>query len=112
MPEVTIYHLADPAEWAEAQQSGEYTRSTRGRSLEEEGFIHCSDERQWPVVRRSFYGDVTTPLLLLEVDESRLTSPVVHEVGNPATGEVFAHIYGPLDLSAVVGTTELPPPHA
>ncbi|MDQ2756509.1 MAG: DUF952 domain-containing protein [Actinomycetota bacterium] len=108
---MTIYHLADPAEWAQAQQSGAYTGSTRGRSLQEEGFVHCSDEQQWPVVRRTFYGDVPGPLLLLEVDESRLTSPVVREIGNPATGEVFAHVYGPLDLAAVVGTTELPPPH-
>ncbi|MEO3938669.1 DUF952 domain-containing protein [Dermatophilaceae bacterium Soc4.6] len=109
---MTIYHLADPTEWAQAQRAGEYTRSTRGRSLQEEGFIHCSDAEQWPVVRRAFYGDVSGPLLLLEVDESALTSPVVREIGNPATGEVFAHVYGPLDLAAVVGTIELAPPHA
>ena len=28
-----LLHLADPAEWAEAQQTGSYDRSTRGASL-------------------------------------------------------------------------------
>lgn len=109
---MTIYHLADPADWAAAQSAGAYTRSTRGRSLEDEGFVHCSDAAQWPVVRRTFYGDLPGPLLLLEVDEARLTSPLVREVGNPATGETFPHVYGPLDVGAVVGTTRLDPPHA
>jgi uncharacterized protein (DUF952 family) len=38
---------------------------------------------------------------LLHIDEDRLTSPVVVEdlVGS---GEPFPHIYGPIDLAAVV----------
>jgi len=109
---VTIYHLAEPADWEQAQRDGAYTRSTRGVSLEEEGFIHASTAEQWPVVRRRFYGDVTEPLVLLEIDESRLGSPVVTEVGNPETGEQFPHVYGPIEVDAVVATTVLPPPHA
>ena len=42
-----IYHLAIQAEWETAvASSGPYRRSTIGRSLEEEGFIHCSYENQ------------------------------------------------------------------
>ena len=45
-PEVTmdsIYHLAAGAEWSEAIESGgPYSRSTLGKSLADEGFIHCS----------------------------------------------------------------------
>lgn len=107
-----IYHLAEQSHWERARRDGIYARSTRGLSLGEEGFIHASSAQQWPVVRRLFYGDVTEPLVLLHIDESRLGSPVVHEVGNPETGETFPHIYGPVDVDAVVDTTVLRPPHA
>ena len=106
-----IYHLAEPGHWAAAQESGRYEQSTRGRSLEQEGFIHCSSAQQWPVVRRSFYADFPNPLLLLEIDENRLAEPAVHEVGNPETGETFPHLYAALDPAAVVRVTELLPPH-
>lgn len=107
-----IYHLAEPSDWAAALETGRYERSTRGRSLAEEGYIHASTADQWPVVRRSFYADVVGPILLLEIDPALLTSPLVVEVGNPQTGEEFPHVYGPLDVSAVVSVTELEAPHA
>lgn len=106
-----IYHLADPAEWAAAQAAGSYTRSTRDASLADVGFIHTSTSTQWPAVRHAFYADVATPLLLLEIDPSLLESPVVTEVGNHRTGERFPHIYGPLNVSAVVATHPVDPPH-
>lgn len=108
----SIYHLAEPQAWAQARTAGTYAVSTRGRSLAEEGFIHCSEATQWPVVRRSFYADVETTLVLLEIDPDRLAAPLVREVGNPATGEVFPHVYGPIEVAAVVGTQVLAPPHA
>jgi len=107
-----IYHLAEQADWEQAQRDGTYTRSTRGRSLEEEGFIHASSAEQWPVVRSRFYADVAEPLVLLHIDESLLGSPVVHEVGDPATGATFPHVYGPIEVAAVVDTTLVEPPHA
>ena len=108
---MTIYHLAEPEHWAQARATGAYTQSTRGRTLEDEGFIHCSSDVQWPVVRRRFYGDHPGPLLLLEVDESKLAEPPVVEVGDPATGETFPHLYRALPVQAVVRVTELPAPH-
>ena len=106
-----IYHLASQQDWERARRDGVYAISTRGRTLAEEGFIHASSVAQWPVVRRRFYGDVADPLVLLHIDESRLSSPVVDEVGDPATGERFPHVYGPIDLDAVVATTVVEPPH-
>ncbi len=106
-----IYHLAEQHAWEQAQRAGAYTVSTRGRTLAEEGFIHASSDTQWPLTRARFYADVTEPLVLLHVDEALLTSPVVEEVGNPVTGETFPHVYGPIDIGAVVGTTVLQPPH-
>jgi uncharacterized protein (DUF952 family) len=107
-----IYHLAEEAHWEQARRDGRYTRSTRGVSLDKEGFIHASSAEQWPVVRSRFYADVTEPLVLLHVDESRLSARVVQEVGDPVTGETFPHVYGPIEVDAVVDTTVLRPPHA
>jgi uncharacterized protein (DUF952 family) len=109
---VTIYHLAEPAHWEEATRTGHYTESTRGRTMAQEGFIHCSSAEQWPLVRRSFYPDYPGPLLLLEIDPARLAEPPVDEVGNPETGETFPHLYAALPVEAVVAVSELAPPHA
>ena len=107
-----IYHLAEQAHWQQALSRRHlHAQSTRGRTLAEEGFIHASSAEQWPVVRSRFYADVAEPLVLLHIDESRLGSPVVHEVGDPATGETFPHVYGPVEVDAVVDTTVLAPPH-
>lgn len=108
---MTIFHLAEPRHWATAQETGTYRESTLGRSLEQEGFIHCSSALQWPVVRQRFYADHREPLLLLEIEESRLSEPPVHEVGDPVTGETFPHLYAALPVGAVVAVTELRPPH-
>ena len=107
-----IYHLADPDLWAQAAPSGRYTQSSRDLTLAEQGFIHCSEPQQWPVVRDAFYGDVAGDLVLLEIDPELLDAPLVREVGNPQTGEEFPHLYGALNVSAVVRTHVLTPPHA
>jgi uncharacterized protein (DUF952 family) len=106
-----IYHLALSDDWEAARAVGRYEMSSLGLTLAEQGFIHCSEADQWPVVRRAIYGDVTRTLVLLEIDPAGLDSPVVREVGVPQTGEVFPHVYGPIEVSAVVGTTLLEPPH-
>ena len=45
-----VLHLAEVAHWDEALRTGEYRWSTLGRTLEEEGFIHCSTPEQVPGV--------------------------------------------------------------
>ncbi|MBC6456415.1 DUF952 domain-containing protein [Actinomadura sp. HBU206391] len=101
-----IFHIARRADWdAASAAGGPYEMSTRGRTLQQEGFIHCSsDETQVEAVQRAFYADLDD-LVLLEIDTERITAPVRHEaVGD----DVFPHIYGPLPLSAVVGVRPLP----
>ena len=104
----TIFHLALASDWAAAQDAGAYTVSTRGRTLAEEGFIHCSRGDQWTTVRDRFYGDVTEPMLLLQIDTDRLDVPVLQEPGEPGSSETFPHIYGPLALDAVVKALPVP----
>lgn len=107
-----IYHLAEAAAWEGALATGAYTQSTLGRTLAEEGFIHCSEENQWRATRERFYATYPGELVLLTIDEDRLSHPLVREVGNPSTGEKFPHLYGELEVSAVVAVEVLSPPHA
>lgn len=107
-----LFHLALPADWSAAQHAGVYEISTREMCWDEVGFIHLSFAHQWPAVRAAFYADVTDELLLLEVDPLRVADDIRLEVGNLQTGEQFPHLYAPLPVKSVVGTTPLAPPHA
>jgi len=102
-----IYHITDGATWESSQQAGQHTGSTRGVELAQEGYIHCSSAEQWPGVLDRFYSDATD-LLLLHIDEELLTSPLVYEQ-LPGMPEPFAHVYGPINLDAVVRTERLRP---
>ena len=101
-----IFHLALARDWDDARQTGEYTVSTLGRTLAEEGFIHAARADQWAGVRDRFYAQVTEPLLLLVIDPARLTAEV-REEAVPGLDETFPHVYGPLDLEAVVEVRSL-----
>ena len=96
----TILHLALPDDWAAAFETGSYTMSTRGVTLEEEGFIHCSYPDQVEGVAERFYADVDQ-LVLLTVDTSLVDAPVRDEPPVPGSDERFPHVYGPLPLAAV-----------
>lgn len=99
-----IFHIATAADWTAATRAGEYTVSTRGRTLAEEGFIHAAYREQVADVYDEFFADVTEPLVLLHIEPSRLTSPVREDrVGD----RVFPHVYGPLNRQAVVDAQPL-----
>ena len=100
-----IFHITDTVTWQQSQLQGQHTESTRGVDLEEEGYIHCSTEEQWKGVLERFYADATD-LILLYVDEQRLTSPLVYEQ-LPGVPDTFPHIYGPINLDAVVRTERI-----
>jgi glutathione S-transferase len=97
-----LFHAALPGEWAAAQVSGVYDRSTRGRPLADEEFIHASYENQVERVVNTFYADLDE-LVLLEIDRERLDVEVKDEspTGDPAD-EHFPHLYGPLPVTAVL----------
>ena len=100
--EAMIFHITDTATWTLSQQNGMHTGSTRGIDLAEEGYIHCSTAEQWPGVIERYYADADD-LVLLHIDETRLTSPLVYEQ-LPGMPEAFPHIYGPINVDAVVDT--------
>ena len=99
-----IFHIALVSEWKQARQTGTYTTSTLGKSLAEEGFIHASRREQVAGVFANFYRGVRKPLVLLTIETDRLVSPWREEaVGD----DTFPHIYGPLNVNAVVAAQPL-----
>ena len=101
-----IYHLALASDWDRALEAGEYRVSTLGRSLEDEGFIHASTAGQVRGVADAVYAGVGDPLLLLTIDERRVTVPLQWDAV-PGSAEPFPHLYGPLAVEAVVIQTPL-----
>jgi uncharacterized protein (DUF952 family) len=91
-----LWHLAERAEWAEARATGSYERSTRGLSLAEVGFVHCSYRSQLAGVAAAFYADAPD-LVLLRIDPALVPAEIRVEGG-------FPHVYGPIPLAAVTAT--------
>jgi uncharacterized protein (DUF952 family) len=103
-----LYHLALARDWDPALRVGEYSVSTLGRSLADEGFIHLSRADQWAGVRERFYSAVPEPLVLLVIDPEKLTAEV-RDDAVPGLDETFPHLYGPLAVDAVVEVRALGP---
>jgi uncharacterized protein (DUF952 family) len=106
-----ILHLASNDAWLAASGPAELWRGKNGSyqadSLSTEGFIHCSTKSQIVGVANTFYRG-QGGLVLLVIDPSRLTSelkwepPAEPEPTHARADELFPHIYGPLNLDAVV----------
>ncbi len=96
-----LLHLINRAEREAAQAAAEH----RAESLATEGFIHCSQDaaQMLRVAQRLYPG--RQDLLALEVDTARLTAPVKREPSR--SGELYPHIYGPLNTAAVAGVRPL-----
>ncbi|MDN3026690.1 DUF952 domain-containing protein [Streptomyces sp. S.PB5] len=98
-----ILHITERSLWEEARTRGTYERSTRGRTLQQEGFIHCSTRAQLPKVADFLYGSYDGPdqLVVLVIDPALLGVPLKYEAPEPGAEE-FPHIYGPIPVEAVV----------
>jgi uncharacterized protein (DUF952 family) len=53
-----IYHIAAAADWEQARRDGQYTMSTRGLTLAEQGYIHASTPEQVAQVANAYYRGV------------------------------------------------------
>jgi uncharacterized protein (DUF952 family) len=102
-----IYHIATAADWEQARRDGQYTTSTRGRTLAEQGFIHGSTAGQVaPVANMVYKGE--PDLMVLVIDTERV-GPEIRYEQVPGWDSLFPHIYGPLNADAVVDTRPLVP---
>jgi uncharacterized protein (DUF952 family) len=113
-----IYHIAKRADWDLALADGAYTRSSVDKTLAQEGFIHASQASQVTRTANKYYRDVPGDLVLLVIDTGLVDAEVRYE-DVPGAELPFPHIYGPLNVGAVLaavpltagpdGTFEFPP---
>lgn len=96
-----IVHICPPGDWLKAQDAGVY----RAESLGSEGFIHCSRPAQALDVLNRFYQGVPD-LLLLWIDPRQVDAEIRWEA---VDGDEFPHLYGPLNLDAVIAVDEVSP---
>lgn len=96
-----IYHVTGRSNWLDAVSKGYYEAA----SLPMEGFIHASHSEQVKGVLERYYRG-QKDLLLLHIDESRLQAELKNEL-SLSVHEVFPHIYGPLNIDAVVRVEEI-----
>jgi uncharacterized protein (DUF952 family) len=104
-----ILHITTPYEWEKALLEGEYTAP----SLGSEGFIHCSTIKQTIDTANIFFKG-QNGLILLCIDESKLASKCKYEdptgggLHDPGVGNLFPHVYGPINISAVIKVVDFP----
>ncbi len=100
-----IVHILTQSEWDRAVRLGTYSP----KSLVVEGFVHCSAVDQVvPTANAIFRGQ--RDLVLLCIDDRRLEAtlrfePGVHNTGGDA---LFPHVYGPINLNAVMQVAPFP----
>ena len=99
MFKMLIYHVVLPAVWEMFKGQPSYEAA----SLETEGFIHCSYANQLETVLERYYKNAGK-VLILSIETEKLESKWVED---PSTNnEIYPHIYGKLNNSAVVGIEE------
>jgi uncharacterized protein (DUF952 family) len=96
-----IYHITTKNHWDLAMAQGFYSAD----SIALEGFIHCSQKEQVEAVLERYFK-VINDLLLLTIEPSKIAAPLKYELA-PSVNEEFPHIYGNLNLYAVVCVEEI-----
>jgi uncharacterized protein (DUF952 family) len=96
-----LVHLCTRSAWLAAQGAGSY----RAESLASAGFIHLSRTDQILKVANAFYRDLPD-LILLWIDPTCLQAELRWET---ADADVFPHLYGALNLEAVISVSKLHP---
>lgn len=98
-----IFHITSKSEWEWAQRIGVYQPG----SLEGDGFIHCSMVDQViGIANKLFRGQMD--LILLCIDDTRVT-PLVKYEDLYQSRQLYPHIYGALNLDAIISVADLPP---
>ncbi len=97
---VALFHLLGRDDWAHACAAGIY----RPASLETEGFIHFSTDRQLLGSAERFFAG-RDDVLVLSVDARKLGPALRFE---PVGDKLFPHLYAPLALAHVNEAVVLP----
>ena len=96
-----IYKICPASAWREAERQGVYRGSADDHR---DGYIHFSTASQLPeTARKHYFGQ--TGLFLVAVDADALGEALRWEPSR--NDELFPHLYGELDLGAVISVQDL-----
>ena len=96
-----IYKICSASAWREAERQGVYRGSADDVS---DGFIHFYTASQVAeTARKHFFRQ--TGLFLIEIDADALGDELRWEPSR--NDELFPHLYGELDLGAVIGVHDM-----
>ena len=98
-----ILHITHKKDWEMALKEGAYV----GETLREEGFIHCSEPQQLCKVANKLFPKAPADLELLVIDPEKVHPKIKYEEAED--GELFPHIYGPLNTDAVIKAVDFKP---
>ncbi len=99
-----ILHATIREAWVAAQKNGRFEAD----SLAGQGFIHCSKVDQILRVANMLYRG-QKGMVLLVIDPLRLVSTLRWEPGEDLREALFPHVYGPINLDAVVEVLDFEP---
>jgi uncharacterized protein (DUF952 family) len=103
-----ILHITPRNAWEASCTSGYYKPS----SLNLEGFIHCSTVEQTVETANQYFAN-QQDLVLLCIDVNKIEAELKYEapagVHDQRTRSLFPHLYGPLNVSAVVRVVKFVP---
>ena len=102
MAERLFLHLTTKQAWEDALIVGIYSLSTKGKTLEEVGFIHGSFPDQLEEVAGFVFAGSIEELVVLHLDIDKLkTSRLVVRIEDGGNGKMFPHIYGAIPCKLV-----------
>ena len=92
----TVCCITTVDQWNHSKNEGVHL----DKSLDSEGFIHCSYPNQLVKVANKHFKGIENVLILC-IDSSQLSSKVIEEdLSN--LNELYPHIYGPINIEAVI----------
>ena len=99
---IIILHITKREQWEKAKLEGVY----RSDTLDSQGFIHCSTSQQIVKVANALYP-AQRELVLLCIITNRVQSEIKYE--SAGSEERYPHIYGSLNVDAVVKVVDFEP---
>lgn len=97
-----IYHISNQSDWDSQADSIEYSL----KSLDVEGFIHCSKFEQIPATLKRFFAE-HEDILIFKIDTKRLASSLIYEASSDGSG-FFPHAFGPINKSSIIEIYQFP----
>ena len=95
-------HLTTKQAWEDALKVGTYSLSTKGKTLEEVGFIHGSFADQVEEVAGFVFAGSTEELVVLHLDIDKLeTHGIPVKIEEASNGKSYPHIYGAIPCELV-----------